>query len=647
MRMISWRFASLFKKMSLPDSAKNPGSTNLFQGDWTSAKIEAVLTRHPRQPLLPQMDSAEWRRAAENPLVQKLAAPLRQLAEEECGEALPLLTDKLYAHFKQTGVRLTFENVYFERRRRLARAALSLVLAGNDDPWRDRLSGSVREKFQDIFEEISWALPAHANWHNDDQSGKEPMQIDLFCAETANLMAEILDVFGSLIPSVLQARVRERLQSSIFENYLRRDFHWMEVTHNWNAVCHQGVVGAALSQLEDPHQLAAILMRMRDRLPHFLQGYGPNGGCSEGPGYWSYGFGWFTVLNEQLETRTGGELSLFEGDDHIREIALYGPRMALSGGHLVNFADGAPSGGLRPAILCDLGERLGLAECRATGLDNYRRLLREGIDWKAERADVFSLLRAMLRCPMDLPAAEGPMAKDCFLPDLAVVVARGKDNRGHLWEFAAKGGHNGEHHNHNDCGSYILNMDGIRFITEIGAPEYVHDFFGSHRYEFLAARSLGHSVPLINGCEQSCGSAFAAAVLSVALSEDQVEFMVDLTRCYPPEALCRRLQRTFLFEKSAGRLTVTDDYELDGPGVVEVMLICRDPVTQQGGEVLISAPAAVLRIKPAAGVRLLADETCSYQGHGGEAEHIQRLRFAFGGAATTTGKITLTLSRDT
>lgn len=49
------------------------------------------------------------------------------------------------------------------------------------------------------------------------------------------------------------------------------------------------------------------------------------GGCSEGPGYWGYGFGLFAVLNKQLETRTEGELSLFEGNPHIREIALYGP----------------------------------------------------------------------------------------------------------------------------------------------------------------------------------------------------------------------------------------------------------------------------------------------------------------------------------
>lgn len=56
-------------------------------------------------------------------------------------------------------------------------------------------------------------------------------------------------------------------------------------------------------------------------------------------------------------------------------------------------------------------------------------------------------------------------------------------------------GHNADHHNHNDCGSFLLNLDGAPALLEIGAPEYVHDFFNDKRYTFLAARPLGHSVP--------------------------------------------------------------------------------------------------------------------------------------------------------
>jgi hypothetical protein len=615
-------------------------NTNLIHGEWTQESLRELLVRHPARPLLPPLGGQAWREAAKRPLVRELIAPLRALADAECDEPLPVLTDELYADFKKTGIRLTFERVYFERRRRLAWVAISLLVAEDSDPARSRLAASLVSKFQDIFEEVSWALPAHVNWHNDDNSGKEPMRIDLFCAETANLMAEILDVFGEVIPEELQVRVRERLQKAIFENYLSTDFHWMRITNNWNAVCHQGVVGAALSQVDDPDQLAAILFRMRAHLPHFLEGFEADGGCSEGPGYWDYGFGWFAMLNEQLEKRTDGELSLFDGDELVKAIALYGPRMSLSNGMLVNFSDGSASTGLDPALLSYLGKRLDEETCRVAAEENFLRLQRNRISNTWNRSDFLHLARWVLASPAVV--SEGSVASvDCFLPDLEVLVARGVDASGHMWEFAAKGGHNAEHHNHNDCGSFLLNIDGQRRLIEIGSPEYVHDFFQpERRYQYLAARSLGHSVPLVNGCEQSAGAEFAAKVQSASCGSDLVEFTVDLTNCYPAEALCRKLLRTFRFEKSAGVLAIVDEYELDEPGEFESILITFEkPESKKAG-----VDVAGLRIVPGEGTQFVASDLCGYRDHQGCDAHVHRLRFSTESGPLQSGRIALTLS---
>jgi hypothetical protein len=603
-----------------------PGPRNLLNGDWTAEAVADVLSCHPARPLLPPIDSAPWHAVVSNPVIRDLLTPLREMAEKECAEPLPLLTDALYADFVHTGVRLTFERVYFERRRRLARAAVSYLLCGEADPWRGRLESSTLNKLEEILDEVSWALPAHVNWDNNDPSGKDPMQIDLFCAETANLMAEMLDVFGERIPAALQQRMNVRLEG-IFDRYLEHDFHWMEVTHNWNAVCHQGVVGAALSRVRDPLRLAAILMRAREKLPNFLAGFSADGGCSEGLTYWGYGFGWFAVLNEQLETRSDGELSLFEGDEHIRRIAEFGPRMVLAGGHLVNFSDGEVSGGLRPSLLSYLGDRLDEPDCRAASMDAYSHLVRVGIKAGAERADLFYLLRLLLRFPAGLPAERSRPPEDCFLPDLAVLVARGKDAQGNLWEFAAKGGHNGEHHNHNDCGSFLLNINAQRLITEIGAPEYVHDFFGPKRYGFLAARSLGHSVPLVNGFEQRVGVEFAAKVLACDIGGEWVDFVIDLTSCYPAEARCRKLVRRIRWNKPAGRIQIADDFEFDEPGILETFLICEAPIERRDRDVFIQDGGLSLRVIPDRGTSYAGNEVCAYRGKLGEEQSINRLRF--------------------
>ncbi|HEY8966262.1 MAG TPA: hypothetical protein VIM58_07460, partial [Candidatus Methylacidiphilales bacterium] len=333
---------------------------SLLRDTPSQPELVALLKAVPRKPLLPPWDAAPWREAAARPLVRELYGPMRERALSEIGLETPLpeLSDALYADFKKTGIRLRFERPYFERRRRLARAAAALLLGGPDDPQRGRLVAALVGDFDAVSGEVSWSLPAHVDWKNE--SGKDPFQIDLFCAETANLVGEVLDVFGALLPAPLAARVRERLRTHIFENYLKTDFYWITSENNWNSVCHQGVLGAALSQWDDSEGLAAMLRRAAAGLPRYLKGFAADGGTSEGVGYWNYGFGWFAVLNEQLEARTGGALSLFDGEDRpqIAAIARFGPMMALHGGKLVNFADGGPEGVLPPQLLSYLGRRL-------------------------------------------------------------------------------------------------------------------------------------------------------------------------------------------------------------------------------------------------------------------------------------------------
>jgi len=600
---------------------------NLFHDVQSLEELEAILARHPKKPLLPVVGSEPWRRAAQNPIVATLAQPLREAALEECGQPMPPLTDELYASFRATGRRLTFEKVYFERRRQLGRAAITLLLATPDDPQRGAVVASMLDKFTGVFEEVSWALNAHVNWHNDDVSGKEPMQIDLFCAETANLMAEVLDLFGDVIPAGLQARVRTRLRTHVWENYADKPdgFHWTKVTHNWNAVCHQGVIGSALSQMDDTALLARMVWQARQSLVLFLGGFTADGGCTEGIGYWSYGFGWFTLLNEQLETRTAGELSLFEGDEHIRRIVQYAPRMALSGGKLVNFSDNGAEGTLGGPIMAYLGARLNDPACLQQSIVGYRELVRTGISGDQERCDVLFLARLFLRCPETIPASDDSLAPDCFLPNLAVLVAHGKDSRGCTWDFAAKAGHNEEHHNHNDCAGFLLNVAGVRFVSEIGAPEYDKDFFSDKRYENIAARSLGHSVPRINGAEQAAGAQFISEVISHALTPKRAEFVVDAARTYPTAADCRRFVRTFRFEKEAGRLRVEDVFELGRSESLEGALVSIYPIVIEGGCALISAEGLELVVRPDAGTRLDRVEIHSYSARKGIAASIHRL----------------------
>jgi hypothetical protein len=353
-------------------------------------------------------------------------------------------------------------------------------------------------------------------------------------------------------------------------------YFWTAQPSNWNAVCHQGLVGAALALELEPQAMRHLLQLTEQHLQVFLDGFSAQGSCLEGITYWDYGFGWFVLLNEQLELWSGGAQSLVAGrEDRIRSIARFGPAMMLLGEQLVNFADSRLDMPPRASLLMLLGQRLQLPECSKAGLQLYRDLLDRGLDLHGQRCDLFYLTRMLLEAPTAeaLAAVQEPEGGDWIDTDAGLVVVRRFDAQGRCWELAVKGGHNDEPHNHNDCGSFLFNVDGERLAIELGAPEYTADTFGPKRYSLLATRSSGHSVPIVNGVEQAAGRTFAAELLQVEAGLSLVRVQLDLTRVYPAAAGLQRLVRTVELDARAGCLRVEDALWGDGEMRLESVLM--------------------------------------------------------------------------
>jgi len=594
---------------------------NLLTATITEPEVRSILDSTAGSLLLPEMGDPTWRKVADRPLVRKWLGSIKQLAAKEIGKPMPALTEELYHEFYVNGARVPFESAYFERRRRLARAAISTLL--DESPERAQWLDSLRDKTLDVFSEFSWALPAHVN----SPSGRDPFHIDLFAAETANLMAELIALFPNIFSPEFIVAVKNRVRRDFSENYVNRheDFFWTKASNNWNAVCHQGVIGAALALEADTDLLARILMLAKKYLPLFLRGFGNDGACSEGPGYWQYGFGWFCVLNEQLETRTAGQLSFIEGDPHVREIALFGTRVTLTNFHFVNFSDSPRTGALSPSLLTYLGNRLGDQNLLAHARKSYQRLDQTGLNLQGQRTDLLYFVRLLLNTPDDTNLDQPIEPSDFFFKDMAVLVSSGLDANKHLWEFAAKGGNNAEQHNHNDCGSYILNIDGSPVAIEIGAPEYTKDFFRENRYQYLAARTLGHSLPIVNGREQAAGPQYAAKVISCDLAPGHVEFSLDLAECYPSDAHCNELIRSFYFDKIKGCLRVKEYFELSVHQSFETSVLTEEPVEMAGPCAVIHARAGEVLVRPFDETLIIGVETHEYRDHGGNPRKIYRI----------------------
>ena len=130
---------------------------------------------------------------------------------------------------------------------------------------------------------------------------------------------------------------------------------WFYVRSNWNAVCHANVVRAALALVEDRQDRAAFVEAAERGMRYFLESFLEDGYCTEGAGYWNYGFGHYLELAKAVKVATGGFVDLTRLP-RAREAMEYGFGYRLVGERSPVFADGG--GGAPSANLLKLGREL-------------------------------------------------------------------------------------------------------------------------------------------------------------------------------------------------------------------------------------------------------------------------------------------------
>jgi hypothetical protein len=139
-----------------------------------------------------------------------------------------------------------------------------------------------------------------------------------------------------------------------------------------------------------------------------------------------------------------------------------------------------------------------------------------------------------------------------WLPDLQFRIVR----RG-IFVLACKGGHNGENHNHNDAGSFILTAEGEPEIVDAGNMLYSAKTFSSRRYTLWNVRAAYHNLPMIGAYEEKEGTEHAAR--NVRAFGNGLE--LDLAAAYEKAAGVRSLRRVFALEEDG--LTLTDEVRLE------------------------------------------------------------------------------------
>ncbi|MFT4305898.1 MAG: heparinase II/III family protein [Microbacterium sp.] len=519
-------------------------------------------------------DPRRWREPIRN---RRIAASARRTVERalaEAGTPIAPSTFAEYRRFDDDGDRAVFQHGYFLRRRRLFAAVIGALLS-------DEVPISAAEDLLwAICDEYAWALPAHIPALTEPAPAVPHDEvIDLFAAETAFALAEIVVLLGERLHPLVVVRVRREVERRVLTPFRERTWFWESIETNWAAVCAAGV-GLAAMHLQT-EGLAAILARCTAAMDAFLAGYGDDGICVEGLTYWNYGFGHFAIYAEALRQRTGEDLWSGLHRDRLAAALRFGANVSLGGRAVAAFSDAEPYGVVAPGLAA-------LVESRDAAAALPRDLW-WGAVWPYNWGPVVRQF-AWARDVADEVPALGDLRR--WFPDAGWLVVR-DSNGGVEVGFAAKAGHNQEPHNHNDLGSFLLVVDGEPLLSELGAGHYDRDYFRLEtRYASVSAGSQGHSVPMLAGLCQRFGTDAAAVVEGVSVDDGRL--VVDITAGYDVPGL-QEVRRSMGF--ADGVLTIGDRFAAEEAIEIVDRLVSFFPITLVEGGARIRGAKAGLRLR--------------------------------------------------
>lgn len=529
------------------------------------AKVAAMLGAEPGGFGRPCKDREAWQDLAKDGSFSRIIGR----AEELLQEAIPDQTDDLYLDFSRTGNRRRWESVSGHRRGMVSTLALAECL---DD--KGRFVSALEQVVREICAERTWVMPAHdTSLTNFD--GKI-VDIDLGSSMFAWSLATARYLLADKLSPEVDELVRANLERRIFKPYrdmvngAREKNWWMTTTNNWNAVCLGGVTGSALATLESRDERAFYILAAEDYLKNFLEGFTDDGYCSEGLGYWNYGFGYYVLLSEAIHQATNGGVDLL-AIPKVKHIAAFGSNIEIQDDVYPAFADCSID--TRPAshLMYFINRR-----CRL-GLAHW-----DEINPVSSSGSVYSsLMYSFPNSASSMGAVEatssGPGIRTYF-KDAGILICRPAADSGCKLAVALKGGHNAEHHNHNDVGSFIVVLEDNPLLLDPGAEVYTRRTFSSRRYDSNVLNSFGHPVPVVAGKLQKTGGGACGRILETGFTDSTDTIIMDISSAYDVPQL-EKLQRTFIYSRDeasnmrAGCLTVEDEVVFSKPSQFGVALI--------------------------------------------------------------------------
>ena len=554
----------------------------MLENSITPQQLSQVLAKGTEWVKFPAYNN----RTAWEALPKPVRADIIRRGEEALKCDWPTVKASAYMEFTRSGDRDIMQNPQSVRQNATRALALAELVEG-----KGRFFDALMDGVWALCEQSTWVLSAHLTLQKKGPGLPDPNDtvLDLTAGEIGAMLSWIhyyfaadLDKISPFISETIRRKVRERVLEPY---YTRNDFWWMgfdgNVVNNWNVWVNFNAMQCILLMETDTQKRVDNIYKTMRSIDKFIDYYPDDGGCDEGPSYWSHAGGKLFEGLELLYAATGGKVDVYQ-NELIKKMGRYIYRAYISDPYYVNFADASAKGGISPGLVYRYGKAINDPVMQGFGAlyaqkNNVANTAPSG-SLGAAFYDLFNVNE------LTTTQAVEPLTGESWLPGSQLVMVRDKANSKQGFYFAAKGGHNAESHNHNDVGTCILYFNGLPALIDVGVGTYTRQTFSDERYMIWTMQSGYHNLPTINGVDQKDGPQFAARNASFKSSAQTVDFSVDIAGAYPDEAAVKSWQRSYRLNRGKD-FSINDSYVLTenkGGTALHFMTSCKATLTKAG-----------------------------------------------------------------
>lgn len=457
-------------------------------------------------------------------------ANLRERYEEVCKNTIkdePLnIKFSKFRLFAEKGERNLYEYAFNQHVDKLTLYAYKTLIYGDEYLY------DLEDALYDVLSIYVWALPAHVPDINEENY----YELDLASTAIGATVATIDYLLGDKLHPQLRKRIDTELRRRILDPFKKQIWHWEDRYNNWTSVC-AGSTAVAL-MLKYPKEFDKLLPRFSENMRKFIAGFSDDGVCYEGAGYWGYGLSAFVMYAILVKKYTKGKIDYFK-DEKVKNICCFFEKVTLY-----------------PDVITCYGD---------TGTDiKINEFLLHSLK-KIYNDDIFIPQQSRMYLPVN-QLAQLLLFLENYDPSVKSDELRNAEHymshagwytkRTDSYSLAARGGWNGDSHNHNDVGSFIFAVDNRQILCDMGTRYYTKDYFlMPDRYFYLETSSRGHNCPIINRQYQA-----NLPERSTTQFSDGV-FSVEFANIYGIDAL-KKLTR--YFSSTEKSVTVRDEFKIDG-----------------------------------------------------------------------------------